>query len=77
MLDKGLRLFDEKGEAHELKKEHFQQMIDNDGKEFKVALKFTQVIDVIGQERHRVPPAACLLSHTVAMAILQQFGENF
>ena len=73
-----MRLFEEKGEPYEPKNEHFQQMIDNDGKEFKLALKLTQqVIDVTGQEQNRVQPAASLLSHTDAMAILQQFGENF
>ena len=77
ILDKGLRLT-VNGNNHDLTKADFQKMINNDGPEFKVCMKLTQqVIDVSGQERQRVRPAARLLSHTVGKGILHHFGETF
>lgn len=66
------------GNNHDLTKADFQKMIDNDGQEFKVCMKLTQqVIDVSGQERQRVRPAARLLSHTVGKGILHHFGDAY
>jgi hypothetical protein len=77
-LDKGLRLTAQDGTNHDLTKADFQKMIDSDGKEFKICLKLTQqVIDVKGQTRQRVRPAARLLSNTVGKAILRHFGEDY
>ena len=76
-MDKGLRLRGEDGACHDLTKKTFQRMIHCDGREFKICLKLTQqVLDVDGQGRQRVRPAAELLSHTVGKGILQHFGSS-
>ena len=78
ILDKGLRVRSDDGAICDLKKSHFRTMIDSDGPEFKVCLKLShELIDVRGQGRQRVLPAAQLLSYTVGKAILQHFGPSF
>ena len=78
ILDKGVHIRSENGMSSELRKSDFQNMIDSDGDEFKVCLKLTnEVINVTGQARQRVLPAAQLLSFTVGKAMLYHFGPSY
>ena len=78
ILDKGLRIYDEDGNSHDLTKLDFQRMIERDGQEFKVCLKLTELlVNVQGQARQRVRYAAQLLSNTVGKGLVQILGVDY